>query len=289
MRGNLRVSMAQWTSTNRHKGNICGLEAAVETAAKENADLLALPEAAGMMNKNRQEARQFITDFERDPFVAASARLAKKAKLWLHLGSTPVRGSNGRYRNRSVLLDKNGDIRAVYDKIHLFDIFLEGRPPTGESRRYDAGSEAVLVDTPWGPWGMSVCYDLRFPHLYREYSRRGATVLFAPSAFTVPTGRAHWEILLRARAIENGAWVIAAAQVGQHDDGRETYGHSMIVSPWGEVVVDLGGRHVRQTTVDIDMEGVHRARKQIPSIRSERDFTFVRVTPERNFTYSATQ
>jgi len=210
-----------------------------------------------------------------DPFIAAAQEIAAQTGLWIHTGSTPVTGQGDRFRNHGSLIDPTGAITATYDKIHLFDVFLEGRPATGESGRYGAGDTAVLADTPWGPLGLSVCYDLRFPHLYRDYAKGGATLMLIPSAFTIPTGRAHWEVLLRARAIENGAYVVAAAQVGEHDDGRRTYGHSMIVSPWGEVLADLGPDAPGQVTLTLDMGAVASARRQIPSLANERPYRMV--------------
>ena len=277
LRKSLRVSIVQMNSSNRHRRNIEAVEAAARKAEAENADLLALPEASGLMNRDRNEARRIITTEDGDPFISACCEFASTCRLWIHIGSTPVAAGMGKYRNRSVLIDDHGNIRARYDKIHLFDVFLPDRPPTGESKRYDPGTEAVLADTPWGPWGLSICYDLRFPLLYRDYARRGATILFAPSAFTVPTGSAHWETLLRARAIENGSWVVAPAQVGMHEDGRMTYGHSMIVGPWGQIVVDLGGSSAGQAVAELDIEATMSAREQIPSLKNERAYSIRRV------------
>jgi len=265
--------MLQMNSHNTHAPNIATLEAAAARAAADRAEMLALPEAAGLMDRDRDHARAQIGHEQDDPFLAAAAVQARTHGLWIHVGSTPVRAPDGRFLNHSVLIDATGPIAARYDKIHLFDVFLEGRAPTGESRRYAAGTDAVVAATPWGRVGLSVCYDLRFPHLYRDYARAGAGILFVPSAFTVPTGRAHWEVLLRARAIETGAWVVAAAQVGRHADGRETWGHSLIVSPWGEVAADLGGATAGQVTVDMDLDLVTSARDQIPSLRNERAYT----------------
>ena len=281
--------MAQMTSTNRHAGNIAFVEEAAAHAADQGCHLLALPEAAGMMNKDRDDARSQITQEADDPFVTACKALAARHGIWIQTGSTPVASGDGRFLNHGNLIDDTGASVAQYDKIHLFDVFLEGRPPTGESNRYAPGREAVLVDTPhgpqgvststaWGPWGLTICYDLRFPHLYRDFAKRGATVMFIPSAFTVPTGDAHWETLLRARAIENGAFVVAAAQVGLHDDGRKTWGHSMIVDPWGKVMVDMGGSEPGLAVVDLDLDQVTRTRDQIPSLRNERDYTLRHVT-----------
>lgn len=273
----LRMCVAQMTSTNRHAGNIAFLERAAAHAGDSGCKLLAMPEAAGMMNKNRDDARSQITVEADDPYIAACRRLAKIHDLWIQTGSTPVSSGDGRFLNHGNLVDNTGVIVAAYDKIHLFDVFLEGRKPTGESERYAPGGEAVLVDTPWGPWGLSICYDLRFPHLFRQYAKMGATILFIPSAFTIPTGEAHWEVLLRARAIETGAYVVAAAQVGNHDDGRKTWGHTMVIDPWGRVLTDMGGTESGLAVVDLDIGRVASARDQIPSLRNERDYTMNHV------------
>lgn len=273
MKQTLRLCMAQMTSTNRHAGNIAFMENAVRHASAKGCDLLALPEASGLLNKDRDDARSQITEEADDPFIDACKRLAAEHGIWIQTGSTPVASGDGRFLNHANLIDDSGASVAQYDKIHLFDVFLEGRPPTGESNRYAPGAEAVVVDTPWGPWGLTICYDLRFPHIYRDYAKLGTTVMFIPSAFTIPTGDAHWEVLLRARAIENGAFVIAAAQVGNHDDGRKTWGHSLVVDPWGKVIVDMGGSEPGLCIVDLDLDQVRRTRDQIPSLRNERAYT----------------
>ncbi len=267
----LRVTLVQMRSTDNHPGNIENLHKIVQQSG--DSELIALPEASGMMNKNYTVARKSITTIEKDPFINTCRQLARETGKWIHIGSTPVRDDENFY-NCSVLINAKGEQLAKYNKIHLFDIALHGRDVIGESQRYTAGDTAVLIDTPWGAWGMSICYDLRFPGLYREYCQKGAAVVFIPSAFTIPTGRAHWEVLLRARAIENGVWVIAASQVGDHDDGRSTYGHSMIVNPWGEVVADLGGKEPCQANYTLDLTLVNSSRKQIPSLISGKKYAF---------------
>ena len=269
----LRLTMLQMTSHNSHAENVRTVTEAARIAAAEGAGMLALPEAAGLMDKDKAHARAQITDEAGDPFITACQALAAKYGLWIQAGSTPVRAPDGRVFNHGTMIDPSGEITERYDKIHLFDVFLEGRKPTGESDRYAPGTEAVVAATPWGPMGLSICYDLRFPHLYRDYAKAGAGILFIPSAFTVPTGRAHWEVLLRARAIETGAFVVAAAQVGNHADGRVTWGHSLIISPWGEVIADLGGEAPGHVTVDLDLGLVASARAQIPSLVNERPYT----------------
>ncbi|ABD53995.1 carbon-nitrogen hydrolase family protein [Jannaschia sp. CCS1] len=274
MTDTLRVSMVQMTSTNSHSDNVRSLRQAAQQAADQNADMLALPEAAGLMDRDKDHARAQITGEGGDPYITACREEAARHGIWVHSGSCPVKAPDGRYLNHTVLVAPSGDIVARYDKIHLFDVFLDGRRATGESDRYAPGSEAVVADTPFGPMALSICYDLRFPHLYRDYALAGSTVMFIPSAFTVPTGRAHWEVLLRARAIENGAYVIAAAQVGHHADGRVTWGHSLIVSPWGDVLADLGGDAPGQITLDLPLGDVVAARRQIPNLQNARDYTF---------------
>ncbi|EKE44513.1 hypothetical protein OCGS_1351 [Oceaniovalibus guishaninsula JLT2003] len=269
----LQLCLAQMTSADNHADNIAWMREAASRAAKDGAQLLALPEVAGLMNRDPEQSRRQVTTHAADPFVAACRKEAARHRLWIHTGSTPVLAPGGdRYLNHADLIGPDGGIVASYDKIHLFDVFLEGRPPTGESRRFAAGARAVLAGTPWGLAGLSICYDLRFPQLYRDYARAGAVLLFVPSAFTVPTGRAHWEVLLRARAIETGAFVIAAAQVGPHADGRRTWGHAMVVSPWGEVLVDMGGDDPGLATVDLDLAAVDAARRQIPSLQGDRPY-----------------
>jgi predicted amidohydrolase len=217
------------------------------------------------MNRNAEVAQTQVVTAAADPFIAACRDLAVRHGLWIHTGSTPVRGPDGRFLNHSTLIDAGGGIVAEYDKIHLFDVAIEGQAPIGESKRFAQGAQGVVVRTPWGPFGLSICYDMRFAYLYRAYARAGAVLMFAPSAFTVPTGRAHWEVLLRARAIETGAFVLAAAQAGHHADGRQTYGHALAVGPWGEVLADLGDDAPALRVLDLDLGAVVRARAQIPA------------------------
>ena len=261
----LRVALAQMCSADTHVANIATVADLARQAAAEGAALLVLPEVAGLMNRNPTTSRQQVVAAGDDPFIAACRDLAARHGLWIHTGSTPVLGPDGRFLNHSTLIDATGGIVAEYDKIHLFDVAIEGQAPIGESKRFAPGERAVLADTPWGPFGLSICYDLRFPYLYRAYAQAGAVVMFIPSAFTVPTGRAHWEVLLRARAIETGAFVLAAAQAGRHADGRETYGHALAVGPWGEVIADLQHAAPAARILDLDLAQVAHARAQIPA------------------------
>ena len=273
MLASIRIHLVQMTSTNRHEGNINSVGEQTSIASAEGCDLIALPEAAGMMNRHKDEALKLTTTEKDDPFICACRELAARFGIWIHVGSTPIQ-AGGKLLNHSVLIDSSGAIRARYDKIHLFDMFLDGRAFL-ESKRYDPGSEAIVVDTPWGPWGLTICYDIRFPGLYRDYASCGARIMFVPSAFTVTTGKLHWRPLLRARAIENGSWIVAAAQVGKHDDGRITHGHSLIVSPWGKVVADLGDAGSRFEIVDLDLSLVESSRQQLPSLQHDRPYRLV--------------
>lgn len=269
--------MAQMCSGDTHAANIATVAQLAANAAGQGAQVLALPEVAGLMNANRKVALTQVTRAQDDPFIAACRDLAAKHGIWIHTGSTPVTAPDGRFLNHTTLIDDTGAIRANYDKVHLFDVQIEGQAPIGESKRYAPGDALTLADTPWGGFGLTICYDLRFPYLYRALGQAGADVIFIPSAFMVATGRAHWEVLLRARAIETGAFVIAAAQSGTHADGRETYGHSLAVDPWGRVLADMGEGAPKMALVDMDLSEVARARTQIPALQTGRDVPLVRV------------
>ncbi len=279
MENKLRLAIAQTTSYASHYPNIELLDKIVKEAEQQNIHLLALPEAFGLLNRNNKVAQGQVVDSDNDPFLLACKKHAARSNLWIQAGSTPVRGKVGKFLNRSTLINNFGRLVAHYDKIHLFDIFLRNKPPTGESSRYEAGKRAVVVETDWGKMALTICYDLRFPKLYRDLAQRGALLAFIPSAFTVPTGQAHWEILLRARAIENGMWIVAAAQVGEHEDGRRTWGHSLVISPWGEVICDLGGHKTGLGFVEINMNEALSARAQIPAFESDRDYSIECIYP----------
>lgn len=261
----LRAALAQMCSADTHAANIVTVAALAAQAADQGADMLALPEVAGLMNRDPVTSARQVVVAGHDPFIGACREIAARHAIWIHTGSTPVLGQDGRFLNHSTLIDAKGGIVAEYDKIHLFDVTLDGQAPIGESKRFAPGTQGVVADTPWGKFGLSICYDMRFAYLYRAYAQAGAVVIFAPSAFTVPTGRAHWEVLLRARAIETGAFVLAAAQAGDHADGRQTYGHALAVGPWGEVLADLGDKAPALRVIDLDIAAVARARAQIPA------------------------
>ena len=251
---------------------------AVERAAGEGADMLFTPEMSAVLDRDRTRAAGTIVTEGQDVALQAVREAAARHGLWVHLGSLAVRGeaADGRYANRAFVIDDTGAIRARYDKIHLFDVDLPDGQPIRESAAYAPGGQAVAVDTPWGRLGLSVCYDLRFPDLFRALSDAGAIMLAIPAAFTVPTGKAHWHVLMRARAIEAATFVIAAAQTGTHADGRQTYGHSLVVDPWGEVLLDMG-EAPGVALVEIDPARVAEARGRIPVIDHRRPIGAVTV------------
>ena len=235
-----RIALLQMTSGIVPASNATTLENAIAEAAVAGAAMLFTPEMSGLIDRDRARAATHIVAEDDDPVLAGVREAAARAGIWVHLGSLAVRAQDGRLANRGFVIDASGTIRARYDKLHLFDVDL----PTGESWResaaYAPGETASAIETPVGVVGLSICYDLRFPKLYGALSDAGATILSVPAAFTRPTGAAHWHLLLRARAIENACWVIAAAQTGVHEDGRATYGHSLVIDPWGDVVLDMG-------------------------------------------------
>lgn len=237
-----RIALLQTTTGIDPHANAATLAEATARAAGEGAAMLFAPEMAGLLDRDRARASRHIVAEADSPYVAASQQAAARARLWLHIGSLPVLAESGRWRNRSLVIDPDGTIVGRYDKIHLFDIDL----PTGESWRessaYEAGeARAVVVPgTPVGALGLSICYDLRFPSLFLALRDAGAETIALPAAFTVPTGQAHWHCLLRARALDSGCHLIAAAQTGTHADGRSTFGHSLAVDPWGEILADAG-------------------------------------------------
>jgi len=250
--------------------NAATIAAAIVDAGRDGADMLFTPEMSGMLDRDRARSDANLAREENDPVLAAVRESAARAGLWVHLGSLALAaGTDGRRVNRGFVIDSAGDIRARYDKIHLFDVDLATGESWRESAVYAPGNRAVVCPTPWGALGLSVCYDLRFPDLYRALSDAGATMLSVPAAFTVPTGSAHWHVMLRARAIEAGAWVIAAAQTGEHQDGRATYGHSLVVDPWGEVKLDMAGG-AGLGFADIDLARVEDVRSRVPALKHRR-------------------
>lgn len=267
----MRAAVLQSTSGIDPAANAAMLTTAIGQAKAGGADMLFTPEMVGCLDRDRERAAGALTDEAHDSVLAAVRDAAARHGLWVHIGSLGLAGEreDGRWTNRGFVIDANGDIGARYDKIHLFDVDLPGGTSWRESAAYGPGKQAVTVDTPWVRLGLSVCYDLRFADLYRRLSDEGAHILLVPAAFTVPTGRAHWEILLRARAIEAAAFVIAPAQTGRHEDGRETYGHSLVIDPWGDVILDMG-EAPGLAFADLDLGRISEVRARIPVIDHRR-------------------
>ncbi|MGU3390691.1 carbon-nitrogen hydrolase family protein [Sphingomonas sp. M1A8_2b] len=271
-----KIGILQMTSGIDPVVNVATIVNAIGLAAGEGAAMLFTPEMSGLIDRDRIRAGRSIVTEAHDPVLASVRAAAAEAGLWVHLGSLAVRCADGRFANRGFVIDDRGAIRARYDKLHLFDVDL----PTGETWResaaYVAGETATVVETPAGMVGPSICYDLRFADLYRALSDAGATVLSVPAAFTRPTGSAHWHILLRARAIEAGAFVVAAAQTGEHADGRTTYGHSLVVDPWGDVLLDMG-ETAGLGYAEVDLDRLRDVRTRIPVIAHRRAIPAVAV------------
>jgi len=265
-----RVAIFQSTTGIDPNQNARALSDAIGEAAAGGAEILFTPEMSGLLDRDSARAAKSLRPEEQDEVLAACRESARRHRIWLHIGSLAVLVDGGKVANRGFVIDREGEIRARYDKIHLFDVDL----PTGESWResnvYSAGKGVVLVNgTPVGKLGLTICYDLRFPGLFARLAEAGADLIAVPAAFTVPTGRAHWHILLRARAIEAGLFVVAAAQVGRHADGRHTFGHSLAVDPWGEVLLDMG-EEPGVGFVDIDLKRISDIRGRIPALNHRR-------------------
>jgi predicted amidohydrolase len=245
--------------------------ALIREAKDKGADYVQTPEVSNIIQQNRKALFELLESEEDDRSLKAYRELARELKIYLHIGSLAVRANPERAANRSFLIAPDGNILASYDKIHMFDIELDGGESYRESANYQPGETAVMSDLPWGRIGLTICYDVRFPALYRALAEAGASFITVPSAFTVRTGEAHWSTLLRARAIENGCFIFAAAQAGKHESGRETYGHSLIVDPWGEILAE-GGVEPGVVLAKIDPAKVQSVRKSIPSLQHGRRF-----------------
>jgi len=265
-----RIALFQSTTGIDPASNARALVDAVEQAASGGAEMLFTPEMSGLLDRDSARAAKNLRPQEEDDVLAACREAAARHRIWLHIGSLAVLVEDGKVANRGFIIDREGEIRATYDKLHLFDVDL----PTGESWResnvYSAGKGVVLVNgTPVGKLGLTICYDLRFPGLFARLAEADADLIAVPAAFTVPTGKAHWHVLLRARAIEAGLFVVAAAQFGHHEDGRNTFGHSLVVDPWGEILLDMG----EQTGLgfaDIDLKRISDVRSRIPALNHRR-------------------
>jgi len=259
------VACLQVNAGNDMAANIAVATTMTRAAAAKGAQFVLMPENVAMMEQGRAAIIAMSMPEESHSALKAFRALAAELKIWLHCGTLGILRESGKLANRTYVLKPNGEIAATYDKIHMFDVDLGGGETYKESSTFEAGDKAVSVDLPWGRLGLTVCYDLRFPHLYRRLAQAGAHFLTVPSAFTQKTGEAHWHVLLRARAIETGCFVFAPAQTGTHPGERKTYGHALIVAPWGEVLAD-GGTAPGIVMAQIDPAEVARARGKIPSL-----------------------
>ena len=265
-----RIALFQSNTGIDPASNARSLADAVEQAAAGGAEMLFTPEMSGLLDRDAARAAKVLRPQDEDQVLAAAREAAARNRIWLHIGSLAVLVDGGKVANRGFVIDREGEVRATYDKLHLFDVDL----PTGESWResnvYSAGKGVVLVNgTPVGKLGLTICYDLRFPGLFARLAESNADVIAVPAAFTVPTGKAHWHVLLRARAIEAGLFVVAAAQVGHHEDGRNTFGHSLVVDPWGEILLDMG-EEPGVAFADIDLKRISDVRSRIPALNHRR-------------------
>jgi predicted amidohydrolase len=261
--------------------NIADASALVSEAAAAGADFVMTPEMTSLLETKSEKLFANTCEEQDDATLAALRQLAAAKKIWLLIGSLPVKLSATKLANRSFLIAPDGGIAARYDKIHMFDVDLAGGESYRESKNFEPGREAVIANLPWGRLGMTVCYDLRFPHLYRALAQAGADFLTVPAAFTRQTGEAHWHTLLRARAIETGCYVFAPAQGGKHECGRETYGHSLVVAPWGEVVAEAAHDEPGVLFAEIDTARIAEARARVPSLGHDREFALPVVKPVR--------
>ncbi len=272
-----RAALVQLRSGRDVAKNVKEAARLIRNAARDGAQYIQTPENTALMELDRDRLLAATTPEQGNAALEAFQALAKELGIWLHLGSLAVLVDTGKIANRSFLISPEGRITARYDKIHMFDVNLPGGESYRESRNYEAGKEAVVASLPWGGLGLSICYDLRFPYLYRALAHAGAKFIAIPAAFTRVTGEAHWSALLRARAIETQCFVFAAAQGGRHEHGRETYGHSLIVSPWGKVLAE-GGMDPGHVMADIDTKEIDTVRARIPSLNPDREFSVVEAS-----------
>jgi predicted amidohydrolase len=274
----LRVGLVQTRTPATHAAALAHVAPLVREAAARGARFILTPEGTNVLQKDRERLLPTLASLEDDPVVLGLRDLARELSVWIDVGSALVQRQDGKAANRQAVIDPTGAIVATYDKLHMFDVDLPPRDgkrgeTARESATYEPGERATVVETPLGVFGLTICYDMRFPALYRALALGGAKILTVPAAFTRPTGEAHWDILLRARAIETGSFVLAAAQGGFHEDGRGTWGRSMVVGPWGEVLGKLDHDEPGVLIADLDLAAADRARAAIPALKNARAFT----------------
>ena len=268
----MKIAAIQMCSGLDPESNLAALRPLLAEAAAQGATYVLTPEVTMIFPENRDQLRSVAAPFEGHPQLAATGELARELGIFVHIGSLPIPLADGRFANRSVLFGPDGAQVATYDKIHLFDADIAGLNAYRESATYKGGDRAVVADIGEFRLGFSICYDMRFPRLFNSLANAGASLMAVPAAFTVPTGQAHWHVLLRARAIETGSYVIAAAQGGSHANGRSTYGHSLVVDPWGRVIAELDHDRPGVLVADIDPAAVREARQRVPALANARDF-----------------
>jgi deaminated glutathione amidase len=280
-----KVGLIQMQSGLKPDANLAAAGAAIEEAKSGGADYVLTPEMTNILALKRDDLFAKIVAEENDPTLARLRDMARKLSIYIHIGSLAIKASPDKAANRSFLIDRRGDVIARYDKIHMFDVDLAGGESYRESNNFRAGELAVVADLPWGRLGLTVCYDLRFPALYRALAEAGASFLAIPAAFTRQTGEAHWHVLQRARAIENGCFVFAAAQGGRHQNGRKTFGHSLVIDPWGRILAE-GGTEPGVLIAEIDPAAVAAARGKVPSLLHGRRFELVEPLAEPTYLHA---
>ncbi|MBO1038051.1 carbon-nitrogen hydrolase family protein [Brucella pituitosa] len=268
-----RAAAVQMRSGTDIVRNVEALEKLVSDAVAKGAHYVQTPEMTGALMRDRTAFFASLRDESNDLVFRAASALAKKHGIFLHIGSTAIDVGEGKIANRGGIFAPSGEKITTYDKVHMFDVDLDNGESWRESATYEPGKETVIAELPFANVGMAVCYDIRFPQLFRAQALAGANVITAPAAFTRQTGEAHWHILQRARAIENGAFLISAAQGGLHEDGRETYGHSLIVSPWGKVLAEAAHDEPAVIVADIDIAESASARAKVPNLKNAREFS----------------
>ena len=271
----LPIALIQTRTPADQRASLAELEPLIRKAAAEGAKFILTPEGSNVLEQRRDRREAVVVDQDHDAAVLGLRRLAEELGVWILIGSAIVasgHAGDARAANRSLLIDGTGGLVASYDKMHVFDVSLANGETYRESATVRPGEAAVVADTPWGGLGLTICYDVRFPHLHRQLAQAGAAMIAVPAAFTRPTGEAHWETLLRARAIETGAFVLAPAQGGTHEDGRQTWGRSIVVGPWGEVIARADHDEPGVLHASLDLSAVDRARASIPALRHDREF-----------------